>query len=199
MNTTRYRVRVSGSVGASPSRVYAVIADYRQHHPRIVPPRYFPRLEVLAGGVGAGTRTRVEMRVLGSTRGFEQVISEPEPGRVLMESEPDGFSVTTFTVEEADFGAATRVTIVTDLVARPGPGGLVERLVTSAMLRRIYRAEIALLGQYLAGPHSFATPDKNTTVCIDDGPDEQAIRDAARANNMPADEIFEVPNAVLPR
>lgn len=32
-----------------------------------------------------------------------------------------------------------------------------------------------------------------------DGPDEQAVRDAARANDMPADEIFEVPNVVLPR
>jgi len=144
----RYEVGVRGRVPAPAARVYAVIADYREHHPRIVPPQYFRRLEVLAGGVGAGTRTRVEMRVLGATRTFEQAVTEPEPGRVLREANSDG-SVTTFTVEDGG-GGDTHVTIETALTRRPGLAGALERWLTSMMLRRIYREEIARLAEYVA-------------------------------------------------
>jgi Polyketide cyclase / dehydrase and lipid transport len=142
-------VSVGGRVKAAPARVYGVIADYREHHPRIIPPEYFRKLEVLAGGVGAGTRTRVEMRVLGATRTFDQVVTEPEPGRVLMEANSGGQGVTTFTVEDAGAGE-TQVTITTELDGRPGLAGTVERLLTSTMLRRIYRKEIARLAEYVA-------------------------------------------------
>jgi hypothetical protein len=147
---TRYQVSSSGRIAASPARVYGVIADYRWHHPQIVPPAYFRRLDVLEGGVGAGTRTRVEMRVLGSTRVFEQVVTEPEPGRVLMESDSDGLSVTTFKVEQGGGRDTTQLTITTALVARPGVAGLLERLIMSVVLRRIYRKEIVQLAAYLA-------------------------------------------------
>jgi hypothetical protein len=145
---SEYEVSSSGLVHASAARVYEVLADYRQHHPRIVPPEYFRSLEVLEGGVGTGTRTRVEMRVLGITQMFEQVISEPEPGRLLMESNSNG-STTTFRVE--DRGGTTQVTIATRLAGRSGIGGAVERFVTTRMLRRIYRKEIRRLAAYVAG------------------------------------------------
>jgi uncharacterized protein YndB with AHSA1/START domain len=145
----RYRVSRSGTIAAPPARVYAVIADYRRHHPRIVPPEYFRSLEVVAGGVGAGTRTRVEMRVLGKTVKFEHVISEPQPGRVLVESNSDGSNATTFTVDPADGGESTRLTISTELVARHGLPGALERFVSSWILPRIYRKEIARLAEYL--------------------------------------------------
>jgi hypothetical protein len=92
----RYRVSSSAKIGARPAQVHAVIADYRQQHPHIVPSEFFRRLEVLEGGAGAGTRPRVEMRVLGTTRVFDQAVTEPEPGRVLMESNLDGSGVTAF-------------------------------------------------------------------------------------------------------
>lgn len=145
----RYRVSSSAKIGAPPVRVYAAIADYRQQHPHIVPPEFFPRLEVLEGGVGAGTRTRVEMRVLGVTRVFEQLVTEPEPGRVLMESNQDGSGVTTFTVEEVGGGDSAYVTIATEIAARPGIAGLLERMLTSMMLPRIYRKELARLAAYV--------------------------------------------------
>jgi hypothetical protein len=148
--TPRYEVGVSGKVAAPAARVYTVIADYRQHHPHIIPPEYFRRLDVLAGGVGAGTRTRVEMRILGAAREFEQVVTEPEPGRVLREANSDG-SVTTFTVEDGGDGE-TQVTISTELPRRPGLAGALERPLTSMVLRRIYRKEIARLAEYVAGP-----------------------------------------------
>jgi hypothetical protein len=140
----------SARINARAAQVYAAIADYRQQHPHIVPPEFFPRLEVLEGGVGAGTRTRVEMRVLGTTRVFEQVVTEPEPGRVLVESNQDGSGVSTFTVDSVDGGESADVTIATEIEARPGIAGLAERLVTSVMLPRIYRKELAQLAAYVA-------------------------------------------------
>jgi len=147
---SQYRVTSSRSIKARASRVYATIADYEKQHPHIVPLEYFRRLEVLEGGVGAGTRTRVEMRVLGSTRVFEQLVTEPEPGRVIMESNQDGSGVTTFTVEPADGGESAEVTITTDLMSRPGLGGYVERILASWVFPRIYRKELAQLSNYLA-------------------------------------------------
>lgn len=147
--TTRYRVECRGAIGAPPERVYEAIADYRRHHPRFVPQEYFKSIEVLEGGIGAGTRTRVVMRVLGATRELCHVITEPQPGRVLVESDVDGSTVTTFTVDPADGGASTDLMIATDIRARPGIAGTIERLVTGPLLRRIYRKEIANLADYL--------------------------------------------------
>jgi hypothetical protein len=42
---------------------------------------------------------------------------------------------------------------------------------------------------------SFVTPDKKKTYCIYDGPNEQAVRDAAERNGLPVDSI--VPVSVL--
>jgi hypothetical protein len=147
---TQASVSASAVVPAPAPRVYRIIADYRQHHPHIVPPEYFTKLEVEAGGVGAGTRMRVGMRVLGVTREFVHVISEPEPGRVLQEADEGGYSTTTFIVEPARDGAAALVTIKTDFNVRSGPLGAIERMVTGSMLRRIYAKELARLEEYAA-------------------------------------------------
>lgn len=45
---------------------------------------------------------------------------------------------------------------------------------------------------------SYATRDKTTTFCIYEGPSEQAVRDAAEANGLPVDAIFEVPVTLVP-
>ena len=144
-----FRVSASGHVGASASQVYAIIADYQRHHPHIVPPQYFGRLDVLEGGVGAGTRTRVEMHVLGKRRVFEQVVTEPEPGRVLMEENTDGSAVTTFTMEASGEGSS-HVTIATEFPLHPGIQGVVERLAVSLLFPRIYTRELARLAEYVA-------------------------------------------------
>jgi len=46
--------------------------------------------------------------------------------------------------------------------------------------------------------HSYATADKTVTFCIYEGPSEQAVRDAATANRLPVDEIFQVPVTLVP-
>lgn len=128
--------------------MYRIIADYREHHPRIVPPKYFRNITVEEGGVGAGTRTTVTMKVLGATQVLTHLIREPEPGRVLEEVDAAGSSTTRFTVEPEHGGREARVTIATTFKVRPGPLGALQGWVTAAVLRRIYPLELARLDQY---------------------------------------------------
>src|SRR4051794_24653148 len=117
--STRH-IKASAVISAPPSKGYQVLAHYRPHHPPIVPPKYFKKVEVLQGGAGAGTRTRLTARILGRTMIAEHVVSEPEPGRVLVETDVTGTTVTTFTVEPSAAGAASKLTIVTDFRVRDG-------------------------------------------------------------------------------
>ena len=148
---SQYKVVVAGIIPSSPSKVYRILSDYRQHHSRIIPPEYFRSFQVIEGGIGAGTRTRFEVHVLGQVREVEHLISEPEPGRVLMESEPDGSFKTRFRVEPLEGGAATRLTIESEISSRPGLQGALEKWMTSMMLRRIYRKELARIAAYAPG------------------------------------------------
>ena len=136
----------SAEIDVAPDIVYGIIADYRNGHPRILPPQYFGALDVEKGGTGAGTVIRFEMRVFGKTRTARAEISEPQPGRVLMERVLDERGiVTTFTVDPRAAGRRSRVTIDTQWSVR-GISGRMEKLIAAPMLRRIYRAELAQLG-----------------------------------------------------
>ena len=139
----------SQEIDARPEAVYAVLADYRVGHPAILPKPYFEELKVEAGGRGAGTRLRLTMRVMGVTSVFHEVVTEPEPGRVLAESDAAAGVTTTFTVDPLDGGKRARVTIVTETRASPGVKGLVERLITPGVLRGIYRQELRQLEEYV--------------------------------------------------
>ena len=92
-----YRFSSSALIHASPQDLYAIIADYQQGHPQILPKPPFVSLVVEQGGKGAGTVIRVQMRVLGQTQAFRAVVTEPEPGRILVETNDNGY-VTTFSV-----------------------------------------------------------------------------------------------------
>lgn len=143
-------VAVSEVIDAAPERVYAVLADYQNHHPHIVPKPFFAGLRVEEGGVGAGTVVVADMDVYGTKRTFRLVVSEPQPGRVLVESDAAAGLVTTFTVEPLDGGARSRVTIASDTQPSPGLQGWIERLINPAITRRIYRAELKQLNGYMA-------------------------------------------------
>jgi Polyketide cyclase / dehydrase and lipid transport len=143
-------VSKSAEIGAPADRIYGIIADYRNGHPGILPPA-FTGLTVEAGGVGAGTRIRVGMRVFGRVMTFPAEVSEPYPGRVLVERNlGDRPSVTTFTVDRLD-AARCRVTISTELPARRGLFGRVERFFTKRFLEPIYVAELAKLADVATG------------------------------------------------
>ena len=137
----------SARINADAQHVYDIIADYRDGHQHIVPPKYFTKLDVEAGGTGEGTVIRVTMRVLGSEQTFRAKVTEPEPGRVIAETDLVTGLVTTFTVVPGGTGAS-HVTITTRVPDRPGVRGVVERWLSKSLLPRIYRDELALLARY---------------------------------------------------
>jgi hypothetical protein len=129
---------------------YSVIADYRVGHPSILPRRYFTYLEVESGGRGAGTTIRFGMKIGGMVRHARAEISEPHPGRVLVERMlDDRGTVTTFRVEPVG-AERVRVTIRTSWLGR-GLAGVVESWTAPALLRRIYREELRNLAEVAAG------------------------------------------------
>jgi hypothetical protein len=44
--------------------------------------------------------------------------------------------------------------------------------------------------------YSYANPAKTRTYCLYEAPNQQAVRDAAKANQLPVDEIVEIPNVI---
>ncbi len=142
------QVAVTSTIEASPARVYAILADYRNHHPNILPKPYFVRLEVTKGGRGAGTEFVADMNVYGSKRTFRMTVSEPEPGRVLAETDAKLGTHTTFTVDPVEGGAKSKVTIATESKTSAGLGGWLESLTTPMIMRKIYREELQQLNAY---------------------------------------------------
>lgn len=141
------QMKAVGVLDARPEDVYATIADYRQGHPSILPLRNLYDLRVEQGGQGAGTVIRFKARVLGVEQAFYQRVSEPEPGRVLVEQDidPAQNSSTTFTVIPVDQGQRSRVEILTRRNASPGLRGVIERAVVPLILQGAYRQELKLL------------------------------------------------------
>lgn len=146
MPVSAARVEVSRVVEAPPALVYRVIADYVDHHPRILPKPEFESLVVEKGGRGAGTLVRVAMKVMGARSESVLEVSEPEPGRVLLERDVAGTLETRFTV--APEGAGARVTLATEWAPRPGLRARIERWVQPRVARKLYERELALLAEY---------------------------------------------------
>lgn len=137
-------------VGAPADEVYRYIADMREHHPRFLPPA-FSGFEVESGGVGAGTVIRYKLTAGGRTRSYRSVVAEPEPGRVLTESDTKSSAVTTFTVTPD--GGTSRVRIATSWQGAGGVGGFFERLFAPRVLRGLYADELQRLDAYAREHH----------------------------------------------
>lgn len=142
-----YTVEVSQIIQARAETVYAILADYREGHPRILPKPYFTGLTVEQGGVGAGTVFTAHMEVYGVKRSYQMTVSEPEPGRVLVERDEVAGVETTFTVEPLADPRHSRVTIYTQARTSPGLLGILEKMTTPAISRKIYREELAILNK----------------------------------------------------
>jgi hypothetical protein len=136
-------------IDAPAREVYDVFADYRDGHPHVLPRQFFSSLEVLSGGRGAGTRIRVGTRLLGVEKTFDMTVTEPEPGRVLLETDPVTGLETAFLVEPIGDSERSQVTIATTWQPRSGLAGRIERVVTPPLLRWVYRKELAQLSAFL--------------------------------------------------
>jgi hypothetical protein len=139
------RVTASTEIAAPASVPYGIISDYTQGHPSILPPEFFADLAVEAGGRGAGTRIRFTMISYGRRVVSRAEVTEPEPGRVLVETDQTTGITTRFIVDPVSADTC-RVTFETDYPAR-GFRGLFERLLVPPYLKKVYAAELELLSQ----------------------------------------------------
>jgi hypothetical protein len=148
----KHVVSASATIPARRERVYSLIANYNDGHPRILP-KQFTSLVVEQGGVGAGTIIQFQMSVFGKKQTFRAAIAEPEPGRVLVETDLDANgAVTTFTVNPGGAPADSHVTISTELPVRSGVLGKIERTLTTLLLRPMYVKELENLARVVTGP-----------------------------------------------
>ncbi|MEW5928523.1 MAG: SRPBCC family protein [Gemmatimonadota bacterium] len=145
-----FEISATRTVAAPPEAVYGVFADYREAHPRILPPGFFVGLTVVEGGQGAGTVIDVHGRFAGRTRTIRGVVTEPEPGRLLVESYPAERMVTSFRVLPEPGGGASRVTLSTVMPRRRGPIGWIEERIVRRLLSRVFAEELGLVAAYLA-------------------------------------------------
>jgi hypothetical protein len=149
---TRYAAQ--RHIDAPAEVVYHCLADYREHHrPEGFLPPAFSDFELLEGGVGAGTRASWSTTVGGQKRHMTAVITEPEPGRVLLETATG--VVTTFTVTPSGAGCVATFDSVFD---EPGVGGVLLRLFIGRTLGPIYADELARLDVYAREHGPVASP-----------------------------------------
>lgn len=148
------RAQAEQLIEAQPEAVYAVLADYRTHHPRIMPSS-FSDLEVETGGVGAGTVFHITVRMLGRRQQLHMQVAEPDPGRVLTETNLDTGVVTEFTVGSGNGGSATLARMSSEWEPDGRVRSFVDRVVTSRMMRRVFSQQLRQLDEYM---HSRGAP-----------------------------------------
>ncbi len=148
--STMYHMQETLVISARPDVLYAIVADYHVGHPAILPPTAFGPLTVEQGGVGAGTIIRGSIRVWGKDYPFRHEVSEPEPGRILKESDLDTGQYNIFTFEPLNGGQNTRVTIATWFPHRVGPAGWLDVRIRAMIARKLYKEELRRLADYAA-------------------------------------------------
>lgn len=144
-------------IDARPEELYAVVSDYHVGHPAIVPKAYFTELTVEEGGVGAGTIVRVRGQVFGQEFRLRQLVTEPEPGRLLVETDTETGQESSFRFEPLNGGKQTRVTIAAKFPPSPGFKGFMERLLNPPISRRMFQQELANLEDYVRSQQASPT------------------------------------------
>ncbi len=139
------RVSAQRTIDAPAPAVYGLLADMNEH-PRFLPPQ-FEDFRVESGGVGAGTVTTFKVNAGRRVRAYRMEVSEPEPGRVLRESDTGSSLMTTFTVEP-EGASACRVQIETTWQGAGGIGGFFERTFAPKVMQGIYTDELERLNAY---------------------------------------------------
>ena len=113
------------------------------------------------GGQGAGTVIRFTTMVMGKEYHYHQVVSEPEPGRILQENDLDRDLMTNFTLDPINNGLQTHLTITTRMGVSKGIKGFFEKLMIPMALRPIYKKELQQIAgrlKALQGSENLARP-----------------------------------------
>jgi uncharacterized protein YndB with AHSA1/START domain len=144
---TAIHFEAASEIHAPTATVWDILTDYRNGHPRILPPA-FSGIQIESGGKGAGTVYSYSFHAAGTTRHIRHEVREPEPGHILVESAPGDPTTTTFTLTPTADGAHTHLLITTDLTTQPGLTGTLTRLLAPLLaptMRGIYLDEMQRL------------------------------------------------------
>jgi len=133
-----------GIVDAPADKVYSYLADMHQHQ-QFLPPA-FSDFQIEQGGVGAGTVTRFKITAGGRTRAYRMQVSEPVPGRTLVETDTGSSLVTTYDV--APQGDKSLVSVTTSWDGASGVGGFFERTFAPRAIQRLYLEALERLNAY---------------------------------------------------
>jgi hypothetical protein len=145
----KYKFSVSSLIPTPTQKVYNIIADYKNGHPKILPNPPFVSLVVEKGGFGEGSVLKVQMKVAGKLQTFKTVVTEPEPGRVLVETNDTGY-ITTFTVDPHDNGKNSYVTFTTEIPGNSGLSKKIEFFFSKRILPAVYKKELQMLAEVAA-------------------------------------------------
>jgi hypothetical protein len=129
-------------IGAPAEKLYRILADYKEHHPRILPEE-FSDLTVEEGGVGEGTVVRFRMR----NRAYRMNVTEPNPGRVLTEHDSETGIVRTFVITPTANGS--RVEIGTTWTPVGPFSGVLDRIFARGAVKKAAQEELERLDDYV--------------------------------------------------
>jgi uncharacterized protein YndB with AHSA1/START domain len=146
------------TIDAPAGTVYGYLADMRVRQ-QILPPA-FSGFQVEEGGTGAGTVTRFTVTAGGRSREYRMRVTEPVPGRTLVETDTGSSLVTTFDVEPREGKSLVRIT--TNWDGAGGVGGFFERAFAPRALRPVYEDALARLDAY-AREHAAAAPGNDAS------------------------------------
>jgi hypothetical protein len=135
-------------INARADMIYKIIADYRHGHPSILPRQYFLSMNVEEGGVGAGTVVNFKMYLLGQTQSFHSIVTEPQPGRFLVETDIESKIPTSFHLVPIGKGDQSQLTITTELEGK----NAVESFIAKWVLQQVYREELELITEAAENP-----------------------------------------------
>jgi|SRR5215207_8916163 len=140
----RARVSAQRLIDAPADVLYHCLADYVEHHrPDGFLPPAFSDLEILRGGVGAGTEIRWVINAGSRRRTVTATVTEPVPGRRLVET---GSRIeTTFMVEPTVRGTWVRFDTTID---DRGLQGVLTRLFAARIFEPVFEDELRRLEDY---------------------------------------------------
>jgi hypothetical protein len=121
---------------ATPDQVWQLVADYANGRPKILP-EAFQDYRLEAGGMGAGTVVAYTLHAAKRERPYRLEVSEPQPGRVLEESDTTSSFTQTWTVEPAETGG-TRLSLACSWSGAGGVGGFFEGIFAPKGVARLY-------------------------------------------------------------